>query len=506
MVENKDPKDLSVQKRTEENAKIASGFTFWFSSNFENEFDIPAYWSEWRDIELDAFVKKPGNDILQGGLASLVKKFKAMSWILEGPEKPVRFYHDVLSNAEFGKGWGNLLGKTLERYWTQDKGGLWELIGDGDPNGPIEGPVLAVAYLDNRYCQPTGDSDYPIIYHNSKTNKAHALHKSRVIRFIDMPSPIEEMNDIGFCAVSRLISSSAILLKLNKYKNEKLSDLPEAGMLIFSNINKTQFEDIRAEFETDRQRMGQEYWRSIMTLFGLDPSQPADAKFIDFSKLPDAFNEFETIQTYINILALAFGVDAREFWPVSSGTWGNVMETSIQHLKAKGKAIGELISTIEREINWHILPKSVRFKFKFKDDEEDLSRADINRLKIESIMSMYVMPSDGQLDRGVLPPISRTEIRQMLADNVEYFKEDFLEVDLTEDIHLTDTEKSFYLGKNIQMDKLGRVKTVRKDLDNLKRADNLLNVVEENYKNGLIELDDILDFRLGEIMDKKLNG
>ena len=44
-----------------------------------------------------------------------------------------------------------------------------------------------------------------------------------------MPSPNELMNDVGFCAVSRVIGSSEILLKLNTYKNEKLDDLPEAA-------------------------------------------------------------------------------------------------------------------------------------------------------------------------------------------------------------------------------------------------------------------------------------
>lgn len=501
----KDPKELTVQVRPKVEDTGSLGMTFMFGSKAEDEFSMPEWWSESRDIELYRFSRLPGNDILQGAISSMIKKFKAMNWVLEGPERLVRPYQQILAQAEFGKGWGNALGKSLERYWTTDKGGFWELMGEGDITGPITGPIQGVAYLDGRYCQLTGDPEYPVIFNNAKTKKAHALHTTRVIHFVDQPSPIVEMNDIGFCAVSRVVSASSVLLRLSKYKNEKLSDLPEAGMMIMSNINRQQFDDIRAEYELDRQRMGQQYWRGIMTLFGLDPSQPADAKFIDFSKLPDAFDESRWIEIYINIVSLAFGVDSREFWPVSTGQFGNVMETNIQHLKAKGKAIGELISYIEREINWKILPKAVNFRFDFKDDEEDLSRAQINRAKIESIMHMWRVPEKYATEMGIRPPVTRDEIRQMLADNVQYFNEDFLDVDLVEEIQLTDLEKQKYFGDRIQMDSRGRVKKVKKDIKSLEKAEGLLRVIEENYKNGEVELDDVLNFRLGEILEKRLN-
>jgi hypothetical protein len=56
-----------------------------------------------------------------------------------------------------------------------------------------------------------------------------------------------------------------------------------------------------------------------MTMFGLDPAQPASAELISFANLPEAFNELESTNTYATILALAFGVDVREFWPITGG-------------------------------------------------------------------------------------------------------------------------------------------------------------------------------------------
>lgn len=50
---------------------------------------------------------------------------------------------------------------------------------------------------------------------------------------------------------------------------------------------------------------------SNLTLIGLDPVQPVKVELISLSYLPDAFDE--TIDIYTKTLALAFGVDVREF-------------------------------------------------------------------------------------------------------------------------------------------------------------------------------------------------
>ncbi|NIV29054.1 MAG: hypothetical protein GWN58_05955, partial [Anaerolineae bacterium] len=110
---------------------------------------------------------REGNDILQGAVTSMVKKFRAMNWQLEGPETPVSEMQDVLSQAEFGQGWGSLLSKTITDYLTQDKGAFWELIGGGDPDGPMEGLPVGVAHLDASLCQLTGDPVYPVLFRNT---------------------------------------------------------------------------------------------------------------------------------------------------------------------------------------------------------------------------------------------------------------------------------------------------------------------------------------------------
>lgn len=500
--QNSTVEELSIQQRIEETYGGVGG-VFYFSKQAGVDEDVAPWWSPARDRDLREFTWRTGNDILQGAVSTIVKKIKATGWYLEGGERLVNRYQPVLAEAEFGGGWSDMLSKTLIDYCTQDKGAFWELIGEGDPAGPIEGQVLGIAHLDSGLCQLTGDPTYPVLFFNTKNDKPHKLHATRVAHIVDMPSPIEVYNSTGFCAVSRVISSSQVLLKLQQYKNEKLSDLPPAGIMLFNNILPQRWDDARANYKQERRRRGQELWTNVMTLFGLDPQKPTTAEFISFADLPEHFNERDSLDLYINILALAFGVDVREFWPISGGQLGTATESEVMHQKAKGKGPGEIYSALERVINWKILPPAVTFAFDYKDDDEDKQRAEIEEIKTKTIMSMFNVrtESGGVVDDR---PVSRLEVRQMLADNVDYFSEEFLQVDITEDIEVTDTEREKWFGRKIKMYHDGAIKPVkRKSLENV---DQLLQQVEQNYKDGLITLDQVIDFRIGDMLDDKITS
>ena len=492
--------ELSVQKRAVKNGDGASGGILWFARDFDGS-EVAPWWSPQRDRDLDIFWRRRGNDILQGAISSMVKKFKSMSWNLTGPEKTVARYQKVLNEAEFGAGWEVLLGKSLQQYNTQDKGGFWELIGAGNLNGPIDGPVLGIANLDSQFCQLTGDIEFPVIYYNAKTDKAHKMHSSRVVHLVDMPSPNELMNNVGFCAVSRVVSSSSVLLKLARYKDEKLDDLPEAGLLIFNNILPQQWDDAKAGYQRERRRLGQQYWANVMSFFSLDPAAQASAELISFSNLPDSFNEAESTELYINIVALSFGVDVREFWPMSAGPLGTGAETTVQAQKAKGKGIGDIISTVERAVNWKVLPPSVEFNFDFQDDEEDLLKAEIDQIKTDTIMSMWVFRR-GQGGVEIEGPVSRDEIRQMLADNISYFKDDFLDFDVTDETVLADTEKQF--GPIRTIDRYGRFKPLSRRYKAKLYINKAIEHAAANYHNGKVSAEDVAEFALAELVEGKI--
>lgn len=479
--------ELSFQRRATQDS---SGIFRWWFGREDDQTGIENWWSPSRDNTLREFWMKPGNDILQGAISSMVKWGTTLPWTMEGPKRRVPQFQEMLSSSEFGQGWSKLISKTLIDYYTQDKGATWELIGGGSPDGALEGPVVGIAHLDSQFVQATGNPIYPVVYLNPKDGKPHKIHATRVVRFVDMPSPNELMNGIGFCAVSRVIASSQVLLKLAQYKNEKLSDMPEAGLLLLNNVLPSQWEDAAAEQARGARKLGNQLWKNILTLFSIDPAQAATANFIDFASLPEGFDELQSTNIYVNIVALSFGVDPREFWPLSGGSLGTARESEVMSQKAKGKGKGDVISMIERAVNWFVLPENISFEFDNQDSDEDNLRAQINKVKVDTIMSMF---DSSLVKAGMEPPVTALEIRQMLADNVpDYFKEEFLQVDITDEEEVSDTEKMWkvdYKGKLYRP----RAREVR---------DEIWALAEKNYKAGRCSIDDLIEFKLGAIFDK----
>jgi hypothetical protein len=250
--------------------------------------------------------------------------------------------------------------------------------------------------------------------------------------------------------------------------------------------------DVKAGYARETRRLGQDHWRNIMTMFGLDPTKPASADLISFSNLPEAFNELESTNTYATILALAFGVDVREFWPITGGALGSQAESLVMHQKARGKGVGEVIGMVERVLNWKVLPDSATFAFDFKDDEEDLLSAEIDDKRTSTIMSMW--QTDG--------PVSRFEIRQMLADNVSYFQDDFLEIDATEETDATDNEIAKMYGPLVEFDYKSRgIKRIRERTRVKPLVDDAIEIAAENYRKGAITAETVAEFALGELID-----
>jgi hypothetical protein len=409
------------------------------------------------------------------------------------------------------------MSKTVYDYLVPDKGAFWELIGGGEPEAPLAAPgVQAIAHLDSALCQLTGDLEYPVIFRNPKKKALHKIHTTRIIHLVDMPSSNEAMNNIGFSAVSRVASYSDVLLKLARYKNEQLDDLPPAGFLALNNIAPKRWDQVKNNYERSRRKRGQTYWANIIELIGLDPSNPVSAEFISFAQLPQNFDEIRSTNLYIQIVALAFGVDVREFWPQSTGPLGSGRETLVQHQKAKGKGVGDILSTLERAINFKVLPPAVRFYFDFLDDDEDEQRAKIEDLKLESIMRMWIPPNTpAEVESGVVSPVSYDELRQMLADHSTYFNPEFLISDLTDEIiqheastrHQKARRTAKYLGPHIRMKSTGEVKKGPKTQAFRRQTGAAMNEIltrlEKDYQNGAITLDQLIEFRLGTAIEER---
>jgi hypothetical protein len=157
----------------------------------------------------------------------------------------------------------------------------------------------------------------------------------------------------------------------------------------------------------------------MLVAFGLDPEFPVEANLFELSQLPEHYDEKTATEVAVYTFALAFRADPREFWPVSAGPLGTATEATIQHRKAKAKGEGVIYTAIERQLNSPLsLPSSVRFKFDFRDDEDDLQHAEVARQKIQNVRLMWeASPNrqpveEGKINEGI---ISTEQARYMLA-------------------------------------------------------------------------------------------
>lgn len=385
--------------------------------------DCPAWWSLARDEYLRKFWKS--ETILSGALYTVQSKIKTTGYKVDGPPRQVSYWSDFFANADFGKGWGELVSKFVEDVFTQDNGGWLEITGPGDPRGPLTGRPDGLAHLDAAQIYRTGNLEYPVIYRHPLTGQRNLIHNSRVINVTSMPSPMETMWGVGFCAVSRVLIAARILKYISEFKEEKLGARPYRGILRAQGYQPKQVQDAMKDAEEAANNKGFIRFMPFVILASYNPGVDTALELVDFAGLPDNYNERETIDIYWDILAACFGVDRNEFAPIRSGQLGSGQQSGVQNEKAKAKGVAEVFKEIERQFNWKLLPASTQFAFDNVNDEEDAALADLKTKKAGWINSL-VIPADKKIqlyaDEGLIPP-------------------EWLEEDLTTDITTPDGEQ-----------------------------------------------------------------
>jgi hypothetical protein len=160
--------------------------------------------------------------------------------------------------------------------------------------------------------------------------------------------------------------------------------------MFINNMSETQWKDVIKKYNAKQHNEGNTTWQDLMVAFGYDPEFPVSADLFELSSLPEHYDEETATNIAIYTFALAFRVDPREYWPVSSGPLGTATEAEIQHQKAKAKGEGIIFSAIEHALNDpQSLPESLTFKFDYRDDEEDMMAAKIDSQRISNIRKMW---------------------------------------------------------------------------------------------------------------------
>jgi 2'-5' RNA ligase len=380
-----------------------------------------------RDRKLREFW--PTEPIIASAIQTIVAARANMSWSLDGPPRTVGIIQRMMQSANLGKGWLDLQIKVCTDLLTQDNGAFVEIVRQEDaPNSP----VLNLAHLDAGRCIRTGIPETPVIYYD-RHGVEHKLAWYQVLTFEDMPSPIEEMNGLQVCFLSRVLRAAQIIKDFGIYKREKIAGRNPGEIHFVSGVQTKLINDKLQDDQHTADNQGYSRFMLPTIIGSLDPNSTVSTASIDLRSVPDGFDEDTTLRWYIAQIAMAAGADYQEFAPLSTGTLGTSSQSEVLDRKSRGKGQETWRKLWEHKLNFNgIMPQSVTFAFDEKDIESDLRQADLGD-KQAKIFSTYYDKGQGVLPLNV--------IHQMMADE-GILKPEYMALlnttDVTPDIVATD--------------------------------------------------------------------
>lgn len=367
----------------------------WLKSEAENE---PKYQSDNRPRDRwlsEAWMKEPH---LAGVINSVTAIDRNRDWNLTGGRNVVNRYNNILRDTEGGEGWRYFAGRAALSFYTSDLGAVTEIGRDGP-----DGPARAFYNVDPTKCMLTGNADTPLSYtpHNGKEQLWTHLD---YFRTTPLPSIREEYRGLGLCAVSRVWQLTQLMIAIYEHDLEQLGARAPKGLLLLQNISEQQWDDAMKAREANLNKMEREYYGGVAILAQEGVDQ-IDAKLVALSQLPAGF-DLESVTKLIMLgIALGFGYDPIEFWPIDTGALGRSRESEIQHMKATGKGGIEFIRSFQDRLQRE-LPPTLLFEFEQRDVSGELSDAQVQKAWAD-VFAVYYGNGAGIL--------TTEEIRQLMV-------------------------------------------------------------------------------------------
>lgn len=369
---------------------------------------LPDWGTKARDQALFELSHNPFNTMFVSVMSGLVKKIQSTPFVVKAGDEWGDYWQQLLAEADLGNGWSAFIGRVVMDFLRYDSGAFIEVIAGGDPNKPINSPIVGLANLDPLRCWFTGDSEYPVLYW-AEGGGMHRLHHTRVYQLVDMPDSAQYRRGFGLCALSRAIAPVYQEIYIQQYMVQLFDDNPPPGFVLFGNISKQEAQAIVQQYRETRQTDSGGVFGRVIPLYGLDSEFKPTIEFINFSAPPDKFDYEQTINTLARQMANAIGIDLNEFWELTGRNIGSSTQAEIMAQKSKGKFIGFILRELERFIN-NLLPDGCSFEFAIRDETEENSKADI------ASKWMNVVTMAGEL-------LSVGEKRILLIQNVESIRD-----------------------------------------------------------------------------------
>lgn len=345
---------------------------------------LPPWWSSARDVAMRAAWR-------EDSMLIPAMMFAAQSKVANMPIRIVPRDPNVVSHAavadelneqfhtlsEYGEGALTSMTRFAEDWFGTDNGAFLEIVAPGDKTEPVQGVPLGIRHLDSLQCMRTSDPVYPVVY--TLTNGARQpLHFSRVIRMSQMPSSQRGMNGVGYCAVSRSIELATRYSDMNTYIRGKLGGRNAKRLLVGKNISgrdiikailtASQLANAVGDIDTDTIAIG---------------GQDVDIKAIDMHQYTE-LNELESTLTMMTIIALQWGLELQEIYPVSSSR----SSAEVMMRTSRAKMPATFIQQLQRELTAKLVPPNLKVSINYDDAGDEQQKAIIADINARALSRM----------------------------------------------------------------------------------------------------------------------
>jgi hypothetical protein len=410
----------SVEDRPEVKNGRGPGFgessLFWLIGQQADEITPWGRASKIRDRELREFITT--EPLFASALGIVCSRNAAFSWKLEGPDRQVRRYQKVLEEANFGKGWVDLIVKVSVDLYTQDNGAFIEVIRQDDSENS---PVLGLNHLDSQRCYHTGDPMQPVIYMDRK-GRYHLMKWYQIIPLTEIPAAIEGFYGLQYCALTRMLRAAQIIKNISIYDYERTGGRHTRAIHLLKGITAGQVQEAIDEMTLRLNARGQQRYSQPLIVGSIDPKADIGHDTLELASLPDNLTREEAYKWYIGQIAMAFLEDYQTFAPLPGGNLGSSGQSEVLHAKARGKGPALFQKIIGHSFNFQVLPESLEFVWDEMDMAQENQLAQLKKTRAQErlfrIQSMEITPGAARQIALDVGDLSRELFEALGGDDV----------------------------------------------------------------------------------------
>lgn len=371
--------------------------------------EVPNYQTDTRELDkwLTEFWHLEPH--LAGVLNSVISIDANRGWTLTGGRNQVLRWTQILHNwmaAPGVAGWRPGCSSASLSYYTSNLGGVVELGRDGK-----DGPVRKLYHVDPTVCKMTGDTTTPLSYYPG-SGKQQKWSESDYMRVVSMPSILEKMRGVGYCALMRCLTLAQIMVAVYQHDKEALGAQAPRGLLLLSGVSERQWKQAMVARKAELEGEGLQYYNAVAVLASSGMEQ-IDAKLVALSQLPANFDMQRFTSMLMYGYALCFGYDPSEFYPVQFGSLGRGTEGEVQHMKATSKGGMNFALALQEQLQREdVLPPTLAYEFEERDDEGMMLAAQA----ADAWVTTYRNAREAGLQVDGEGAISREEMRVLLSE------------------------------------------------------------------------------------------